>query len=508
MKKYPLLPGILLFILSLLAGILTYQDFGISWDEPVQREMGYVSYNYIFENDTTLNHYLERDHGVGFELPLVFVEKSMGITDSREIYLMRHIASHIFFLLGGFAMYVLCYFTFRSRWLATAGFLMVVLHPRLYAHSFINSKDTPLLVAFIFCYLCSYIAFKKQRWGWMMLAGAAVGYATSIRILGIVPGAALLGFLVIDLIMAAAKKQSPRRPLLHLVSFCSGFCLLLYIAWPVLWQSPVSSFVECFRSLSHFRWDYKVLFEGKKILASKLPAHYLPAWIAITTPAIWLLACLAGLILVFAKALRRPLHYLTDVSDRQFLLYLYCTIAPVAMILILDSIVYDDWRHVYFIYPSFVMLALYAIHGLRKQSWKNLAVAAILAQAGLTVYDLVRLHPFPQVYFNRLVSHKSEYLRMHYEMDYWGCSYKQALEYLIAHDPEHDIKIQWGSPPLLINCDILQKQDRSRIKFLQPWESNYFITTFRTNPEDLPYPETVYEIKRLNSTILRIYKIR
>jgi len=508
MKKFPLLPGIFLFALFLVVAIVTYQDFGMSWDEPIQRQMGVVSYNYIFENDSTLDTYIERDHGVGFELPLYFLERSLGINDPREIYLMRHLASHVFFLLGGLGMYALCYRLFRNRWMAALGFLMVVLHPRLYAHSFFNSKDTPLLVAFIFSYLAVAIAFQKQRWGWMALAGIAVGYATSIRILGIVPGAAIFGFLFIDIIAAAVRKESVKRQSVHLLSFLAGFCVMLYISWPVLWERPIATFVECFESLSHFRWDYPVLFEGELITASKLPSHYLPAWMGITTPALWLLAGIAGILLIVVKALRSPIRFLTENPDRQYLFYLYCTVVPIAMILILDSIVYDDWRHVYFIYPSFVMLALYAVNEIRKKGLKTVALIALLAQLAVTSYDLVKLHPFPQVYFNRLVSHQPEYLRKHYELDYWGSSMMQALEYLVTHAPEHEIKIQHGSQPVLNNLEMLQVQDRPRFRFLDSAAAVYRITNFRANPKDLNYPEIVYEIKRQNSTILRIYKMR
>ena len=55
---------------------------------------------------------------------------------------------------------------------------------------------------------------------------------------------------------------------------------------------------------------------------------------------------------------------------------------------------------------------------------------------------------------------------------------------------------------------MLQVQDRDRIRFVDEHEASYVITNFRAHPEDHPYPEIIYEIRRLNSPIIRIYKLR
>ena len=44
---------------------------------------------------------------------------------------------------------------------------------------------------------------------------------------------------------------------------------------------------------------------------------------------------------------------------------------------------------------------------------------------------MIRNHPFQNVYFNNFLSHDEQYLRKNFEMDYWGTSYKQALEYVL-----------------------------------------------------------------------------
>src|SRR5580693_5315776 len=95
-------PGLLLFIITFVAGIASYKDYGVSWDEPLQRDLGVVTYNYVFKEDTALKTYGDRALGAGFELPLVIMEKCLHLADAREIYPARHLATHIFFLVSVF----------------------------------------------------------------------------------------------------------------------------------------------------------------------------------------------------------------------------------------------------------------------------------------------------------------------------------------------------------------------------------------------------------------------
>ena len=100
----------------------------------------------------------------------------------------------------------------------------------------------------------------------------------------------------------------------------------------------------------------------------------------------------------------------------------------------LHSVLYDDWRQLYFIYPSFVMLALYCIYKIYQTSLRWVIIGACALQIALLGFFMVKYHPFEEVYFNELVSHDKEYLRKNYELDYWGPVFKQALDYLLTKD--------------------------------------------------------------------------
>jgi hypothetical protein len=501
-------PGLLLLLLSIILSLCVYQHYGVSYDEPVQRQMGLASFNYIFHNDSSLNTYIERDHGVGFELPLICIEKALRLQDSSDIYLMRHLASHLFFLLAVFCGYLLALRLFKSQWIACVAFLLLAFNPRLYAHSYFNSKDLPLLSTFLISFFLAEIAFRKGRWQWHVLLGLACGYATSIRIIGIVL-LPLIGLLyMIDLVLAAARKEKVVPPIVRGISFVMAFCFSLYIAWPTLWPDPINNFVESYDSMSHFRWEGDLLFFGKTVRSTALPWTYIPGWFCITTPVLWLIAGLSGMVLLLLGFTKKPLQYISNSVDRNFLLYFGSTLLPVFMVIGLHSVLYDDWRHLYFIYPSFVFLALFAITKMHYSRARYIGVALTVVQLVDISYFMIKNHPFQQVYFNQLVSHEDESLRRNFDLDYWGASNKQGLEYLRANARGQQIKVFHSAYPIENNVLILNKPYREQIVLGNEQESDYFLTNFRYHPEDYNYPKVVFEKKVLNSTIIRVYKIR
>jgi len=500
-------PGVIAMLIALLFSLVTYQDYGLTWDEPIQRTIGMVSYDYIFNNDPKLITYIERDHGVGFELVLLGVEKLVGASDFRDIFLARHLASNIFYLLACFTGYLLALRLFKNKWMALVAFALLLLHPRLYAHSFFNSKDTPLVATYIIALFFaekSFRTYKKYAFG---LLGLVCGYATSIRILGIFLIVCILGFLFFDLLFNRTKY--PTKTILS-----NGFLFLLgafmgvYIFWPTLWASPFANFIESYKSLSHFRWDGDLLLFGVFYKSTALPWFYLPSWFAITTPILWLLLGSVGLILVLVAFISNPIQYLKDSYSRNWVLYCMCFLGPVVAVITLHSVVYDDWRHVYFIYPSFVMLVLYAIHKLSVNKLKLIVPILVVVQFVVILFTMIKTHPFHQVYFNELIADTDEYRRKNFDYDYWGSSYKQALEAILQQDKTDSILVNQHSDPLINNIMFLPASDRNRIKEATINEARYYITTFRGHPQDYDLGEHKIDIKVGKSTIVRTYILR
>ena len=380
----------------------------MAWDEPAQRGPGLLSFNYIYHGSQELFLTPSDNHGAGYELLLIFIEKGLRLKDPKAIYEMRHIVTNVFFLFSAFFAYILILRLFKDKWLALLGFLMIVLNPRLYGHSFFNSKDMPFLCMVIVMLALCQMAFERQKKWLFLLLGIAAGYATSIRIMGVMHFLILLGFLVIDMLADMKKKEKPAKQLIHIGLFMLGFCSLLYMSWPYIWRSPIKKFGESFTKMASFDWHVSVLFQGKAINSTQIPWNYFPVWFTISNPLLWLIAGFAGVVLIAYFFIKKPLTYFQNTQERNYVLYLATFLAPIFAVIILHSVIYDDWRHLYFVYPPFVFMAIYAIHMLWKGKAKIVLQVACGLQLASLIFFMVRNHPFPQVYFNPLVSHEEE----------------------------------------------------------------------------------------------------
>src|ERR1035438_9366221 len=134
-----------IFLVSLITGLCVFEDFGIAWDDPSQQQTGQITYDYVFRGDQTYKTYLNRDYGVAFQLPLIMLQNTLGLQDTRDIYNMRKLVTHLFFLFSAFVFYLLIYFLYKKRSLAITGYLLLLITPRIFAQSFFNTKDIPFM---------------------------------------------------------------------------------------------------------------------------------------------------------------------------------------------------------------------------------------------------------------------------------------------------------------------------------------------------------------------------
>jgi hypothetical protein len=96
---------------------------------------------------------------------------------------------------------------------------------------------------------------------------------------------------------------------------------------------------------------------------------------------------------------------------------------------------YDGLRHFLFLVPFLAVLAGVSVSVFLRSPagrWGKVAGLAVLAASCLvTLVDMVRLHPYESVYFNRLVAGGMKAGIDRYEGDYWCLSYKEGCEWLL-----------------------------------------------------------------------------
>jgi len=503
--------GSLLFVLFAVIGLFTNSYYGISWDEFFMRDMGRVTYEYIFQNSKEFLTYDGRDYGMAIELPLFMMEKVFHVTSLHDIYYLRHFLTHLLFLYGAFCCYKLVLHLYKETWLAVIGFLLVVLNPIIYGHSFFNTKDIPLLAVFFICFYWFAKAFSSQKRIHFLILGLLLGYMINIRIAGFVLAASALGFLFLDLIVVSYKtKVLNKRILINFGILLFSFVFMAFLMWPLIWNDPITNIQFVFKRMASFRWDGAVLLGGKFYDSHNMPWFYFFWCFGVTNPLIYVILGVISLFLLLFKMVRSPLSYLINSAQRNSTLYLICLSGPLVLIILLHSVIFDNWRHVYFLYAPFVMILVGGIYHFNKTR-KKWIVNSILVSAFLFVIIFTFSNfPHQHVYYNNLVSHETDFLRKNYERDYWGTSYKQALEYILNTDQRDSVRVGVANSPGTINRLALDHPKKGKIIECWMGEADYFITEYRRHPQD--YEEykgrKVFSIQVQNSEIIAVFKLR
>ena len=425
-------------LLFTIAGIAGLDDYGVGWDTPDQRRLAERNAAYITGDRNALPEYHDRFYGIVFELPLYLVGRILGLKDRRDIYLSRHLITHLFFIVGGFVCGLLAWRMFNNRWLALLAMLFFLLHPRLYAHSFFNSKDIPFTVMFVIALYIMHRAFRRDTLGAFILLGIVIGLAVNMRPFALLLPAAVLAMRGLD------GWQSPggrRRILITTGVFAAVTLLTVYASHPWYWENPLR-FFDGIQTLSRHPAPVANLFQGQIFPSDAVPANFIPVWFGITSPPALLVLGAAGIAAVLWRGLQAPSRVLQNSELRFLFILLACFALPVAAVIVLQTHIYDHWRLMYFLWGPFCLLAAAGlsplIHLGRSRS-RILRIALYgLAAAGLggALYAIVSLHPHQQIYFNLLVNRAaSGELERQYDMDVWHTSQLQSLEYLLERYP-------------------------------------------------------------------------
>ncbi len=498
--------GLILFLIMCTIALFSFDEYGMSWDEKAQRFTGLVNYNYIVSGNQFLHEWPDRDYGIAFELPLIVIEKLFNLTDTRDIYLSRHLVTHLFFLLSAFFCFKLVDLLYKNKLLATIGFLLIVLHPRIYAHSFFNSKDIPFMSMFIICFYYNAIAFRKKTVLHFILLGMSTGLLVNLRIMGVLFPCCIILFLIIDTVNEKKYNYNLKFGIIFLVSTL----IILYATWPFLWTNPIKNFILSFTNMSKFRWDGEMLFNGDMIRAVEIGWNYIPIWFSITTPILYIITALLSTVLLLFQFFKTPSTFLSNSDERNNLIFLIFFFIPVIIIILLRSTLYDGWRHMYFIYPSFVLIIIYGLNFLVKNNKKVFVIIGSFFTFSVVGIFMIKNFPLQHVYFNHFLAfNPAEHIRNNFELDYWGTSYKQSLEYILNNDNSSSIYINVENFGGKNNINILPLNERTRINFVQFEEATYFITNYRWHPKEYEKIKEFeyHSFKVANNTVNKIFKL-
>lgn len=532
---HPNFPLVLLLAINLLAGLLTFRDYGLSWDEPLFYNYGdAIGYAYSIPEHLSGDFNLEHAYGssgddhktrgpaylVLSRGPVYGIEALTGV----ERYEAWHLVNFLTFQTGAALVYLLIHRVLTSggwsRWAAFAGTALFTWQPLLWGHAFINPKDPSFLVFFSASFLAGLRMVDEINRSdtkparllmWAALAGVLLGAATAIRIL-----APLAGVLVF--VYAFFKNSEDAKPaktkgktifaparlktFLWFIPYGMTASLSMLALWPYLWEEPLRRFGEVFQFMSANPTQLQVLFNGQMYRAYDLPRRYLPVYLLITlSEPVWPLF-FVGLATAAWRTWKKALDWIAPA------LLLAWFAIPSAYVLLKRPPMYDGFRHFLFIVPPIFIFAGLGIDALfnligtwmdAENAGKNKTasvhprLAASYTKIGLKVtlgvilllpglLAMPKLHPYEYTYYNSFIGGTRGAFRQ-YETDYWLTCYKETMQEfnqitpnarLIVHRESY-IAAAYAAPGLTV------LDYRGEGVTLQP--GDYFLVTSRLNED-------------------------
>ena len=434
--------------LFLLFGALTLDDYGAWIDTPHQLRIANATLDYLAGDEDAIGRLAlhNRYYGTVAEAPFALAGRLIGPENDWHAYLGRRALMHLFFLAGGAACYLLIHRLFGSRALAVVAMILFLLHPRIYAHSFFNSKDIPFLAMFMIALYLVHRAFRRDTLGAFLLCGVGVGLLVNLRIMGAILFAAVLALRALDLAFAGGAAER-RRVLLAGGAFALAAVLTYYASLPMLWADPFGRFTELVQVLgAHPRSEINLLRGEWLYSANGPPFDYVPIWVGITTPPATLVLALIGIVALAWKGLRRPGDILRNGPVRFGILLAALPVGANAAIVVLETNVYDHWRHLYFLYAPLFLLAAFGLRGIMAFTggrWRRAGAYALTGGAiAVVLVSMVRIHPHQPNYFNALTDRTTpERLKFRHHMTIWDQSVHPTLAAIIEDHPSGPLSL-------------------------------------------------------------------
>jgi len=433
--------------------LLTFRDYGITWDETWHLVYG----DHILEwfltlgaDTSALCYRIDFLYGGAFDLLGAIARRISPLSPVDTIHLVGALVG----VLGLWGTWRLA----RRLGGPVAGLVAVVLlatTPVYYGHMFNNPKDLPFAVGYVWALdaLCDVVLrmprVPRRTWiRFAVLAGLAMGVRIAGILLLVYLAAVVLGlaFLRARATGSLAAGLATARRLGRPAAFAMlGAWVVMLLPWPWALLDPIRRPWMSLGRMSRFTVHKRVMpFAGEDMLTTDPRWDYLLHYFGLGLPLVVLALVLAAAGLVGVAVWRHRER--VSLHQRNMALVLAAAIlAPPAYAIVVRAVLYDGLRHFLFLVPPLVVAAALAAVRLpyvRPRFARPVALALVLGGGALVTRPIAamrELHPNEYIYFNELIGGLPGAYG-NYDTDYYGNSYKEgfaALAEQLWHD-EHD----------------------------------------------------------------------
>jgi hypothetical protein len=432
--------SIALFVVLPVVVLLTFRDYGISWDERLQDGLGQnvlLFFTSLFRDKSALDLGDLNNYGGFFELMAAIASRILPF----GLYESRHLLIAVCGTLGILAVWKIGRFLGgpgAAFWAA----VLLTLYPPYYGHMFINSKDIPFAAFYVWStyYLLRLLrelpdVTRKTAAKFAVASGLTmairVGGLIVVCYLGLFTGV----WFVYSWVFRRETVRFTRSFLLRTCGLLSAVSVTAYaimlLFWPYGSSRPFSRPFIALHWLSH-------------VTAKVTPRDYIPQHLLYKLPELVLLFIPVAVCFGFRELLRFRKSGDFSVA-MSYALLAFSVLFPVCYAISVGPFLYDEIRHFLFIIPPLICIAALALN--RSLDWLlTKPVAGHLAVVLLAVYLILQvrimsmLHPYEYTYFNRLIGGMDGAAKNGFESEYWGTSYKEGVEklkrYLLERDGE------------------------------------------------------------------------
>jgi hypothetical protein len=216
---------------------------------------------------------------------------------------------------------------------------------------------------------------KKLLYGVLFCFVTAV--CANLRFMGMMIPGLMIGYLLLrDLFVRRVYRLGVKAVLKCIGGYILlgvGF-LAVYIAInPACWVSPLKSVVKTILHFSYYdNWSGTSIFMGREVPWNAVPWYFIPVWMLISLP-VWYSVLFGGALVLIALFFIMPARVakrldLSGESNAQstylsallqapyhYMLFAFALFfSPLLLVIVRGSVLYNDWRQMYFLLVPFV----------------------------------------------------------------------------------------------------------------------------------------------------------